>query len=86
MSKTCIDALLVERLLTRCRTEMIRSCMGHVRRVQGDMDGSYHRYSFNQHAGKVVPVATGERSLASLTVYYRLAVDEFGRDRFEEAR
>ncbi|KAF2686728.1 hypothetical protein K458DRAFT_386686 [Lentithecium fluviatile CBS 122367] len=63
-------------------TGMILTCMGHVRRAQGKMDESF---SLNQRAGKVVPVATEERSMASLTAYYRLAVDEFDRDRFERS-
>ncbi|CAO2647526.1 Nn.00g084480.m01.CDS01 [Neocucurbitaria sp. VM-36] len=64
-------------------TGMILTCIGHVFRAQGKKDESY---SFNQRAEAVVPVTTGERSLASLTAYYRLACDEFDRERFKEAR
>ncbi|KAL1604088.1 hypothetical protein SLS60_005680 [Paraconiothyrium brasiliense] len=71
------------RVLTSLRTGMILTCLGHVRRAQGKKEESYE---YNQRAERVVPTGTGERSLASLTAYYRLACDEFDRERYKEAR
>ncbi|KAI1448209.1 P-loop containing nucleoside triphosphate hydrolase protein [Annulohypoxylon stygium] len=63
-------------------TGLILTCVGNIRRVQGRKKDAYE---FFQRANKVVPVATGERSLWSVQAYYRLAVDEFDRERYTEA-
>ncbi|KAF1850114.1 uncharacterized protein K460DRAFT_422532 [Cucurbitaria berberidis CBS 394.84] len=63
-------------------TGMILTCMGHIRRAQGHLHASH---MFNKRAASVVPSATGESSLASLTAYYRLAVDKFALGKFNRA-
>ncbi|KAF2122806.1 hypothetical protein BDV96DRAFT_639368 [Lophiotrema nucula] len=64
------------------RTGLILTCVGRVRRLQKRTDDAY---SLAQRAASVCPVATGERSVWSIQAYYRLACDEFDREKYLEA-
>ena len=65
------------------RTGLILICVGNIRRTQRR---NKEAYAFFQRAAKVVPNATGKRSVWSIQAYYRLAVEEFEQGNFTEAR
>lgn len=61
---------------------MIILFLGNIRRLQGKHDEAY---DLHKRAVSALKVTCGEHSVQASVGYYRLAVDEFDRGRYEES-